>query len=124
MFCHGYVASYYFDSNDTLAPKRAAFASAVRRSTEPQRKWFARAIIRATEKGLRRKEAQTLVEQYVVDASKRVDRPKDAAWFKRMMTGNGLATTYDEKKFSLKEMRKLAAEPPDDLPPIPDLKVP
>jgi len=124
MFCFGYIASHIFDDSDDLALMRAGLTRGKQRSRDAQRKWIAQIMIPLIDGGMKRDRAEGVIIQHVQAAldneALRGDFPRD--WFEPIITHGDLAATYDVKHFSIKAMRKLMAEPADDIPPIP--KVP
>ena len=125
MFCHGFVAAHVFDDTDVLAHQRAGRKTGQMRSKDAQRKWLAHIMVPLMDAGLKRAQAEEVVVACVAKALEHADLRGDfpETWFRAIVTHGGLASTYDNKHFSKKQMRTLLVEPADDIPPLPD-KVP
>lgn len=119
MFCHGYIASYFFDDSDDLLHVRAGKKGGQKRSKQAQRKWLARLMVPMIDDGKKRAAAQEDAAAHVKGIVDRGLFPVDFGrdWFASMLSGNELKSTYDDKHFSIKEMRELLDEPGDDIPP-------
>jgi hypothetical protein len=123
MFCHGYIASHYFDDADSLAHTRAGHVTGRKRSKDPQRKWLSHLVISLMAQGATRVEAEEWITSYVrrlLDSGS-IQDGFSREWYESMITYDGLAATYDAKHFYLKQMRQLIQEPTDDIPPIPKI---
>lgn len=123
MFCHGYIATHVFDDGDDLAQTRGGLKRGRQRSKDAQRKWIAHIIIPLIDGGMKRAQAESEVVRHVIaardDEALRGGFARD--WYEPIITHGDLAATYDVKHFSVKAMRKLTAEPADDIPPIPKI---
>ena len=118
MFCHGYLASYYFEDSDDLGHARAGRV----RTRDAHRKWVAKFVVALVDgQRLSRRQAQERVEGHLQEVLSSGAFPDGFGrdWFRKLGGETGLPSTYAEKHFSLKEMRKLAMEPDDGIPPIP-----
>ena len=94
MFCHGYLASYYFEDSDDLGHHRAGRV----RTRDTQRKWVAKFMIALVDgQGLRRQQAQELIEGHIEEVvrSKAFPNGFDRDWFRKVADTTGLRSTYD-----------------------------
>ncbi|MBN8940638.1 MAG: hypothetical protein J0H01_14160 [Rhizobiales bacterium] len=121
MFCHGFIASFVFDDSDGLGHKRAGLKTARVRSKDGQRNWIAHIMVRCVDAGMTRAEAEAVVVAQVEEiiASGRYPDGFGKEWFAPIITHGDLASTYDQKHFSVKAMRQLVLGPADNIPPVP-----
>jgi hypothetical protein len=123
MFCHGYIASYYFDDTDDLSHTRAGHVTGRKRSKHAQRKWLAHLFTHLMDQGATRAQAEERITSFIKKllASDSTPEGFSREWFGVMITRGDLAATYDAKHFYTKQMRQLVQEPTDDIPPIPEI---
>lgn len=123
MFCHGFIASYALDDSDPMAHKRAGHKTGQKRSKSSQRKWFSHILVALIDKGWTRQQAEAFavdrIHDFISDETLRGGFSRD--WFEVMITRGYLAATYDNKHFSIKQMRILLETPTDGIPPIPKI---
>jgi hypothetical protein len=120
MMCHGFIAAHVLDDSDALGHVRAGLQSGKSRSRAPQRKWISQKLLPLIDQGIDRGKAEEMVAKQVKNILDRHEFPSgfNRAWFAPILTGDDLATTYQQKALSVKAMRKLVAEAREGIPPI------
>lgn len=113
MFCHGYLASYFFEDSDDLTNVRAASV----RTRDPHRKWLAHFFLQYREQGLTRAKSEkrivtkikSIISEFETNEKSAEARyaPADKKWFTALITSGYLTATYDAKHFSFKSMELL-----------------
>jgi hypothetical protein len=123
MFCHGYIASFYFDDTDDLRHAKAGRITGQKRSKDLQRKWLTHMFTQLRSEGETRPRAEERIALHIQSLIDRGDFPPGfhCEWFKEMLSYGDLRTTYNEKHFFRKEMKMLVRESIDDIPPIPKI---
>jgi len=134
MFCHGYLASYFFEDSDDVGAQRAGSV----RTRDAQRKWVATLIIALEKKGLKRQQAETRILEHIkhilelfqtdLKEAKRVYHGFDAQWFRLILgleaeRANQLGSTYRQNKFNGDVLRRAISEHPDLEIPSTELKL-
>lgn len=128
MCAFGHTLNYVMDGSKLLESERAAAVSAQRRSLIDQRRWLAHIMLPLAQKRSMRGRA----EELAVDQIRRIIGGKGIGgfppeWFASLLaTGNNgkkthLKTTFQQTKFSVKEMKELVKRGTQGLPPIENL---
>ena len=120
-FCHGYLASHLFATNDDVASSRGARNKAREVSVDCKRVWVARILRREIARGKTRKEAERVVAEVVLRFKEAggygVDYP--AQWFDDILTSrNALKTTYGKSQMPNKSLNEWADWNEPFLPPL------
>jgi hypothetical protein len=123
MMCHGFISAHILDDSDGFSHVRAGLKSADIRNREAQRKWIARQILPLLKPGphrLTRKQADAWLGDQI---GRLIENGKfpigyDRGWFESIMDNGALRDAYSQKRLSTAELRKLASQPSDDIPPI------
>ena len=120
MMCHGFIAAHVLDDSDGLSHVRAGKSAARIRNKDPQRKWVARQIRAMMKSGLTRGQADARLGRRIVELidAKKIPLGFDEEWFASMLDENGaLRDAYGQKRLSVSELKRLASQPNDDIPP-------
>jgi hypothetical protein len=77
-------------------------------------------MVREIDRGQKRADAEVAVAERIKAMIRSRDFPPgfSETWFSSMITRGGLASTYDQKHFSVRRMRQLVQENLDDIPPV------
>jgi hypothetical protein len=121
MMCHGFVSAHILDDSDGLSHFRAGRKSGKTRSKHPQKKWVARQILAIMEAGLARGQADARLGTRIVELIDKKKFPQgfNKEWFASMLDKHrALRDAYSQKRLSQSELKSLASEPNDDIPPI------
>jgi hypothetical protein len=120
MMCHGFTAAHTLDDSDGLSHRRAGHKTAKVRSKDAQRKWIAHQLLRGIDSGCTRGQAEGQVEKQIKKIIERGKFPEgfSKAWFESTLISDVLARTYDQRHLPLKQLRELAEQATDDIPPI------
>jgi hypothetical protein len=116
--CRGFIEAYILDDTDGVSHLAAGQRSGQKRNRDPQRHWVARLLQSHLDSGATRRFAEARAEKRV---SELVDKPPagfSREWFSVILKGGALVSTYRQKKLPEAEVRRLAAEPIEGLPPI------
>ena len=116
MMCHGFISAHILDDSDGLDRVRAGQSG----NRNAQRKYVAHLMIREIDSGKNRTNAESAVAEKIKTMlrSGRFPSGFNETWFSSMITRGGLASTYDQKHFSVRRMRHLVQENLDGIPPI------
>lgn len=123
MMCHGFISAHILDDSDGLFHARAGRLSAEARSNDPRKKWVARQILGFMKPGRRRltrKQADARLAEEITQLIKKGEFPTgfEGPWFKSIMDGGALRYAYSQKRLTMAQLRELANQPSDDMPPI------
>ncbi|KPF62760.1 hypothetical protein IP69_20100 [Bosea sp. AAP35] len=126
----GHTLNFVMDGSKLLETERAAAASARKRSLIDQRRWLAHILLPHADGHAKRDRA----EEFAVEQIERLIEQKGVGgfppeWFaalladKRNKAGkkSHLKTSFQQRKFSVKEMKKLVQAGADGLPPTQNL---
>ena len=114
--CHGFISAHILDDSDGLDRVRSGQSG----NKNAQRKWLAHLIIREIDSGQNRVDAEVAVAEKIKAVLRAGSFPSgfNETWFSSMITRGGLASTYDQKHFSVRRMRHLVQKNLDGIPPI------
>lgn len=117
MFYHGFITSYAVDeSTNTRHLKGGSSIAAV---AYARKKWISKVMMPMLASGMSRKDAETAVHtkiRKIIDTDA-VAPPFDKSWFESLISYGELKSTFDQKHLAKVAMKKLCAEPDDDIPP-------
>ncbi len=110
-YCHGYLATHHFATNDDFASKRGAAQRAQETSVRHQKIWVSAIIAREMIAGKNRKESERVVEETTksfMDTNGHGEAfPKE--WFQQILDDHGhLKTTYGKAQISGRSAKKLS----------------
>jgi hypothetical protein len=120
MMCHGFISAHILDDSDGLSHFRAGLKSGKRRSRDAQKKWVARQILAMMKTGLTRGQADAKLGAKIVELidAKKIPLGFDEEWFASMLDEHkALRDAYGQKRLSESDLKRLASQPNDDIPP-------
>lgn len=120
-YCHGYLSSLVFETNDGLGSVRGGLRKAQNVSVDQQRIWMAKFIVEEVRKGIYRKNAEfnalQSINKFIKSGGWGDKYP--AEWFDEMLNNKKeLKSTYRSTHLYGEEMHELASKYSDELPPL------